>query len=140
VVTEGGLCEQCRNVERDVTRDDMEAAAERIAARDGVTVEDVRERIRRVDAAERSQRSAQHRERSEADDTTERSAPSPVRERPTPAPAPAPAPNANANAGTERSCGLEGCEETFVPRNARHEYCTQRHRSAAFRARERNER
>lgn len=31
---------------RDITRDDMEAAAERIAARDGITVDGLRERVR----------------------------------------------------------------------------------------------
>lgn len=34
------------STERIVTRDDMEAAAERIAARDGITVEQVRDRAR----------------------------------------------------------------------------------------------
>lgn len=93
--------------EREVTRDDMEAAAERIAEREGVTVEEVRERVRRVDAAERSRRTELGLERSEP------------------------------NAGPERTCSLERCDETFVPKNARHEYCSRRHRSAAFRERER---
>lgn len=35
---------------KNVTRADMEAAGERIAARDGITVEDVRERVRRGSA------------------------------------------------------------------------------------------
>jgi len=94
--------------EREVTRDDMEAAAERIAEREGVTVEEVRERVRRVDAAERSRRTELGLGRSEP------------------------------NAGPERSCALNRCNETFVPTNARHEYCSTAHRAAAYRERERN--
>lgn len=111
--------------EREVTRDDMEAAAERIAERDGVTVEEVRERVRRVDAAERSRRAELGLERSAANATAERSQTGDVAER------------SSANANAERPCSLERCNQTFVPKNARHEYCTTAHRAAAYRERER---
>lgn len=96
--------------EREVTADDMQAAAERIARRDGITVDDVRERLR---AVERSEAFAS--ERSDDGAGSERSV-------------------ANVLAG-ERSCALPGCDETFVPKSIRHAYCSRQHRSAAFRAR-----
>jgi len=74
--------------EIEVTADDMEDAAERIAVRDGVTVEEVRERVRRGDAL--------------AGDA-------------------------------ERTCALDGCSETFVPKNELHRFCKPAHRAADHR-------
>lgn len=92
----------------EVTAADMVAAAERIAEREGVTVEDVRERLRQVDRAEAS-------ERSEAV-VSERS-------------------DANVMLSGERSCARPDCTETFVPKSIRHVYCSTSHRAAAYRER-----
>lgn len=97
--------------EREVTLDDMEAAAVRIAERDGITVENVRERLRAV-------------ERSEALAQSERSG-GVVRERS----------GTNAVLSGERSCAYPGCHETFVPRSIRHAYHSAAHRAAAYRER-----
>lgn len=89
----------------EITAADMEAAGERIAARDGVTVEEVRERVRRGGAL--------------AGDDVRTDASGDVR--------------TNATTVAGRTCALDGCDRAFVPTNARHRFCTPAHRAADHR-------